>query len=83
MAPGQQAIRTLPYANRTVRVVNSLYDELLQLVRWLNWLTTQGVGELGEVTGHHCMSLAQYRATHRPNGKKTHDRPSVRREWLR
>jgi hypothetical protein len=79
MAPGHEAVRTLPYANRTVRVVNSLYGELLELVRWLNWLTAQGVGELGEVTEHHCKFFAQYRATHRPNGKKTHDRPSVRR----
>ncbi|MGY1398110.1 site-specific integrase [Streptomyces sp. SS10] len=79
MAPGHEAVRTLPYANRTVRVVNSLYAELLELVRWLNWLTAQGVTELGEVTEHHCTSFAQYRATHRPNGKKTHDRPSVRR----
>ncbi|WP_405682379.1 site-specific integrase [Streptomyces sp. NBC_00057] len=79
MAPGHEAVRTLPYANRTVRVVNGLYTELLELVRWLNWLTTQGVAELGEVTDHHCKSFAQYRATHRPAGKRTHDRPSVRR----
>ncbi|MER6096105.1 hypothetical protein ABT154_09640 [Streptomyces sp. NPDC001728] len=79
MAPGHDAVRTLPHANRTVRAIGGLYAELLELVRWLNWLTAQGIDELGEVTEHHCVSFAQYRATHRPNGTKTRDRPSVRR----
>lgn len=77
LAPGHEAVRVLPHANRTVKAINSFYAEMLELVRWLNWLTSHGVNSLQEVTDHHCKSFAQYRATHRPGGKKTRYRESV------
>jgi hypothetical protein len=77
MAPGHQAVRMLPHANRTPKAVNTSYVELLELVRWLNWLTRQGVNDLGQVTEHHCLSFAGHRATHKPDGTATPHRKNV------
>ncbi|MFJ9552114.1 site-specific integrase [Streptomyces erythrochromogenes] len=77
MAPGHEAVRLLPHANRNIKAIGTIYAELGELVRWLNWLTARGIRCLDEVTEHHCTSFAQYRATHRPNGTKTPHRESV------
>ncbi|MFJ3591936.1 site-specific integrase [Streptomyces sp. NPDC090231] len=77
MAPDHMAVRLLPHANRNIKAISTLYAELLELVRWLNWLTARGIRHLDEVTEHHCTSFAQHRATHRPNGAKTPYRESV------
>ncbi|MFD4942256.1 site-specific integrase [Streptomyces sp. NPDC058409] len=77
MTPGHEAVRLLPHANRSIKAIGTIYRELLELVRWLNWLTARGIQHLDEVTEHHCTSFAQYRATHRPNGTKTPHRESV------
>ncbi|MFI1584678.1 site-specific integrase [Embleya sp. NPDC020630] len=77
MTPGHEAVRLLPHASRNAKAIVTIYAELAELVRWLNWLTARGVQRLDDVSAHHCTVFAQYRATHRPNGTKTPHRPGV------
>ena len=62
LAPRHIAVAPLPRAYRTPLHLTTVSARLAELTRYLNWLTDQGVGHLGEVDTDHCEAyLAQRR----------------------
>lgn len=65
MAPDHERVRTLAQANRTPRTLTTCALKFDALVRWLNWLTEQGVTALHEVTDQLCSAFVMERAQRR------------------
>jgi hypothetical protein len=62
LAPRHTAVAPLARAYRTPLHLTTVSARLAELTRYLNWLTDQGVGHLGEVDTDHCEAyLAQRR----------------------
>lgn len=64
-APDHEQVRALPGAHRVPRTLRTCHDRFLQLVRWLNCLTAQGVTSLAEATQRHCTAHLQHRCAGR------------------
>jgi integrase len=54
LAPRHEQVAVLPHAYRTARTLWTCSERLAETARWLNWLTTQQVTALGQVTQDHC-----------------------------
>jgi hypothetical protein len=54
LIPAHPAVAHLPHASRTQAALNTCYARLGLVTEWLNWLTGDGVTELGQVTQYHC-----------------------------
>jgi integrase len=54
MVPGHEQVRVLPNAYRVMRSYATCHGRLRDLRTWLNWLTSEGVRSLGEVSDRHC-----------------------------
>jgi integrase len=54
LAPRNEQVAVLPHAYRTPLTLWTCSQRLDETTRWLNWLTTQHVGSLAEVTQEHC-----------------------------
>lgn len=54
LVPAHEAVCDLPAAFRVARTVPGCVNKSYELIRWFNWLTEQGVTELGQVTEHLC-----------------------------
>ncbi|MFF2787662.1 integrase [Streptomyces sp. NPDC058049] len=52
--PDHELVLALPEAIRTVYKPTSCFNYCVQLVRWLNYLTAQGISDLSEVMQEHC-----------------------------
>ncbi|MEV8413976.1 hypothetical protein AB0P45_10240 [Streptomyces niveus] len=65
MAPGHQAVASLPHAFRSPFKVVSANHLHQHLVSWLNFLTARGVRALGEVTQDDCDAYRLDRSTRR------------------
>lgn len=63
MVPTHEAVRKLPSAFRVARTVAACVNKHYELIRWLNWLTDNGVTELARVDEHLCDSYIAYRRT--------------------
>lgn len=63
MVPAHESVRELPSAFRVARTVAACVNKHYELIRWLNWLTDNGVTELGQVTDHLCESYITDRRT--------------------
>jgi len=57
MTPGHEHVRVLPHAYRVTRSFPTCHRRLRDLATWLNWLTSEGVCSLGEVTDRHCAAF--------------------------
>ncbi|MET9770334.1 hypothetical protein [Streptomyces sp. NPDC006415] len=76
MAPTHEAVLECPYAERRLRSPRTSYRFLQRLTEWFNWLTSQGVTALGEVTQEMCEVYLEKRSWSIP----TPDEPSRRLE---
>ena len=54
LVPRHEAVAILPHAYRAPMALRTCIRRLVLLTRWLNWLTSEGVTGLGEVTEEHC-----------------------------
>ncbi|WP_395296776.1 integrase [Kitasatospora hibisci] len=54
LLPRHPSVATLPHAYRTPLSVKSISTALGYVIRWLNYLTDQGVTSLTQVHQHHC-----------------------------
>ncbi|MFE6156617.1 site-specific integrase [Streptomyces sp. NPDC057889] len=70
LAPDHPAVRELTHAYRTPVMVATVHQRLTVLTGWLNWLTEQGVDNLGDVTQQHCAAYLELR-------KKVRDKHGV------
>ncbi len=70
LAPDHPAVRELAHAYRTPVLMATVNGRLARLTGWLNWLTEQGVDDLGEVTQQHCGAYLEFR-------KKVRDKHGV------
>ncbi|WP_405828013.1 site-specific integrase [Streptomyces sp. NBC_00105] len=70
LAPDHPAVRELAHAYRTPVLIATVHGRLTVLTGWLNWLTEQGVDNLGEVTQQHCAAYLELR-------KKVRDKHGV------
>lgn len=61
LAPRHEAVALLPRASRTPVHLRTAYGRLAEASRFLNWLTSQGVASLGEVSDHHCEAYLFHR----------------------
>ena len=61
LAPRHQAVAVLPRALRSPLHLTTASGRLAELTRFLNWLTAQGVGQLGEVDTGHCEHYLAFR----------------------
>ena len=69
LAPRHSAVAPLSRAYRTPLHLTTVSGRLAELTRYLNWLTDQGVGHLGEVDTDSCEAyLAQRRYVRDDNG---------------
>lgn len=62
LAPRHSAVAPLSRAYRTPLHLTTVSGRLSELTRYLNWLTDQGVGHLGEVDTDHCEAYLAQRA---------------------
>ncbi|WP_327370714.1 site-specific integrase [Streptomyces sp. NBC_01217] len=70
LAPDHPAVRELTHAYRTPVLMATVNGRLTRLTGWLNWLTEQGVDNLGDVTQQHCAAYLEFR-------KKVRDKHGV------
>ncbi|GAA3837542.1 integrase [Saccharothrix violaceirubra] len=78
MVPTHEAVRELPSAFRVARTVPACVNKHYELIRWLNWLTDNGVTELGQITDHFCESyIAERRTGHDKDGAIIEKRGAV------
>lgn len=70
LAPDHRAVRELAHAYRTPVQIATVHGRLNVLTGWLNWLTQQGVDDLGEVSQQHCTAYFELR-------KKVRDKHGV------
>ncbi|MGW0393497.1 hypothetical protein ACWDYJ_21910 [Streptomyces sp. NPDC003042] len=70
LAPDHRAVRELAHAYRTPVQIATVHGRLTVLTGWLNWLTEQGVDDLGEVSQQHCAAYLEVR-------KKVRDKHGV------
>ncbi|MGW2607665.1 site-specific integrase [Streptomyces mirabilis] len=63
MAPEHEQVRVLPNAYRLPKTVITCQQRLEWLTSWMNWLTKQGVTDLGQVTQEHCDRFVHHRST--------------------
>jgi hypothetical protein len=61
LAPRHPAVTPLPRAFRTPVHVRTAVKSLGETTRLLNWLTSQGLGSLGEISDRHCEAYLLYR----------------------
>src|SRR6266536_3883505 len=54
LAPRHEAVAVLPHAYRVPLSINTCRSRLASVTRWLNWLTSQGITGLAQVTQQHC-----------------------------
>ncbi|WP_410585409.1 hypothetical protein [Amycolatopsis sp. lyj-108] len=75
LVPSHDAVCELPAAYRVARTVPGCVNKHYELIRWFNWLTNEGITELGQVSEHLCeVYIAERR---RGNGKGLGDRRST------
>ena len=75
LVPSHDAVCELPAAYRVARTVPGCVNKHYELIRWFNWLTDQGITELGQVSEHLCeVYIAERR---RGDGKSLGDRRST------
>ncbi|SHG75371.1 hypothetical protein [Streptoalloteichus hindustanus] len=78
MVPTHEAVRNLPSAFRVARTVPACVNKHYELIRWLNWLTDNGVTDLGQVDDHLCDSyIADRRTGHDKDGAIIEKRGAV------
>ena len=65
LLPGHDRVRDLPHARRTPLTLQTSSQRLVEMARWLNWLTAHGVSSLAQVTDWHCDAYTAERAEHR------------------
>ncbi|MEU8976800.1 site-specific integrase [Streptomyces monashensis] len=65
MLPGYERVRELPRAVRTPHTVQTCNLKLKETARWLNWLTSHGISQLGDVTEYHCTAYVAERERRR------------------
>src|SRR5262245_46627588 len=69
LAPGHPAVAVLPRAFRVPLTLASCVKRLGETIRWLNWLTSQAIPSLAEVTQDDCdRYLAERRLRKDPAG---------------
>jgi hypothetical protein len=69
LAPGHPAVAVLPRAFRVPLTLASCVKRLGETIRWLNWLTSQAISSLAEVTQGDCdRYLAERRLRKDPAG---------------
>jgi hypothetical protein len=61
LAPGHPAVTPLPRAFRTPVHVRTASKSLGETTRLLNWLTSQGLDSLGEISTRHCEAYLLHR----------------------
>jgi hypothetical protein len=61
LAPRHPAVTPLPRAFRTPVHVRTASKSLGETTRLLNWLTSQGLGSLGEISARHCEAYLLHR----------------------
>lgn len=61
LVPAHPAVAHLAYASRTQAALATCSFRLEIVTTWLNWLTNDGVIELGHVTQNHCDRYLAYR----------------------
>ena len=61
LAPRHEAVALLPRAYRTALHLSTAYGRLIELARFLNWLTEQGVTSLGDVDTGRCEAYLAHR----------------------
>jgi hypothetical protein len=81
LAPRHEAVMPLPRAYRTPLHLLTAFGRLAELIRFLNWLTTQGVTSLGDLGTDSCQAyLAHRRYLLDDNGQVVGERsPATRR----
>ncbi|MBF6302683.1 site-specific integrase [Nocardia amamiensis] len=78
MVPTHEAVRELPGAFRVARTVSACIGRHYELIRWLNWLTDNGITELGQVDDHLCDSyIAERRVGRDKSGEIVNQRGAV------
>ncbi|WP_435591862.1 site-specific integrase [Nocardia sp. bgisy118] len=78
MVPTHEAVRDLPGAFRVARTVSACVNRHYELIRWLNWLTDNGITHLTQVDDHLCDSyIAERRTSHDKNGAIIEQRGAV------
>jgi hypothetical protein len=66
LLPGHDRVRDLPHARRIPLTLQTSSQRLVEMVRWLNWLTAHDISSLAQVTDWHCDAYATDRAEHQP-----------------
>jgi hypothetical protein len=66
LLPSHDRVSDLPHARRNPLTLQTSSQRLVEMARWLNWLTTNGVSTLAQVTDWHCEAYAAERAAHQP-----------------
>jgi hypothetical protein len=61
LAPKHEAVALLPRAYRTPVHLRTARKRLGELTRLLNWLTSQGLASLSEISAHHCEEYLVHR----------------------
>lgn len=61
LAPRHPAVAPLPRAYRTPLHVNTASGRLVELTRWLNWLTEHGIDNLADVDDQCCQAYLAHR----------------------
>lgn len=62
LAPAHEGVIALPDAFRDPRKPSTCHQNVTQLIKWLNWLSEQGVGSLTEVMQEHADAYKDARA---------------------
>ncbi|MGA5420553.1 site-specific integrase [Streptomyces lavendulocolor] len=63
MTPEHERVHVLPNAYRLPKTLITCQQRLEWVTSWMNWLTQQGVTDLGQVTQEHCDRFVQHRST--------------------
>jgi integrase len=71
LVPDHDAVRVLPGARRYPMSIPTVMARLVELTRWLNWLTAHRVSRLGQVTDWHCEAFLNHRGHHNPGSDVT------------
>jgi hypothetical protein len=61
LVPRHEAVALLPRAYRTALHLNTANGRLIELARFLNWLTQQGVASLGDIGTDRCEAYLAHR----------------------